>query len=115
MRALEQPVLRDIPSGQNQGFLEALERSVHISLLQAHRVPNANGPVTAAEPLSLNLSSDALLEAIKKFAEAYEDLVKEAGFLEASSEEAIVETFETVQALANGVCVNVGPFVRVCV
>ncbi|KAF9124150.1 hypothetical protein BGX30_001094 [Mortierella sp. GBA39] len=115
MRAPELPIHRDVGSGMNQGFPEVLERIARISLLQVHRVPNANGPATAAESLVLNPSSGALLEAIRKFAAAYEELTKEAGSRETSSVEAMVESFETAQALANGVCVNVGPFVRVCV
>ncbi|KAF9341985.1 hypothetical protein BGZ91_003682, partial [Linnemannia elongata] len=99
----------------NQGFPGGLERIARISILQAHRVPTTIGPATDAESLTLNPSSDALMEAIKKFAKAYEDLVKEAGSRETLSEEAMIESFETVQALANGVCVDVGPFVRVCV
>ncbi|KAG0069638.1 hypothetical protein BGZ89_002452 [Linnemannia elongata] len=92
-----------------------LERIARISLLQAYRVPTTNGPATDAESLTLNPSSDALMVAIKKFAKAYEDLVKEAGSRETLSKEAMIEPFEIVQALANGVCVDVGPFVRVCV
>ncbi|KAG9062776.1 hypothetical protein KI688_005082 [Linnemannia hyalina] len=115
MRAPEQPVHRDVGSGMNQGFPEGLERIARISLLEIHRVPNVNGPATAAEPLVLNLSSGAMLEAIRKFAAACEELAKEAVYRETSSEETMVESFETAKALANGVCVNVGPFVRVCV
>lgn len=115
VRAPEQPVLRDIPLVRTKDFSEGLGRIARISLLQAHQISNAKNPATAAESLALNPSSDALLEAIKRFAVAYEDLVKEAGSREPPSEEAMVESFETDQVLANGLCVNVGPFVRVCV
>ncbi|KAF9541887.1 hypothetical protein EC957_002592 [Mortierella hygrophila] len=101
MRAPEQPIHRDVGSGMNQGFPEGLERIARISLLQVHQVPNANDPATAAEPLVLN-PSGALLEAIRIFAAAYEELAKEARSRETSSEEAMVESFETAQALANG-------------
>ncbi|KAG0076620.1 hypothetical protein BGZ90_008435 [Linnemannia elongata] len=96
MKTLEQPIFRDIPWVRTKDFREDWN---------AHRVPTTIGPATDAESLTLNPSSDALMEAIKKFAKAYEDLVKEAGSRETLSEEAMIESFETVQALANGVSV----------
>lgn len=86
--------------------------TIHPSFPQQHRVPD--GPAAATDTLLMIPSFDAVLKVVEKYAKYVQRIVHGGRpCVSASEETMMVESMEPAQALANGVCVNIG-LVTIC-